>query len=94
MTLDDALELARRDHVILREERSRVLLWPSNADAAPSVRRVLARHRHEVLQLLREADIKVCSSPLWHRPYWRHAGQQQYVCGACERLLPELSKVS
>lgn len=86
MTLDDALALARQDHIALREEHSRVVLWPGTADASPTVRRVLARHRREVLALLRAADIRVCPNPLWHRSEWCYSGDQRYVCAACQRL--------
>jgi len=30
-------------------------------------------------------DVRVCVSPTWHRPYWRYAGNQRYVCEICER---------
>jgi hypothetical protein len=86
MTLDDALMLARQDYVILREDHSRVLLWPGTADAAPTVRRVVNRYNREVLQLLREGNVKTCSNPGLHRSYWKHAGQQRYICAACEQL--------
>jgi hypothetical protein len=36
--------------------------------------------------LLQWKDIRVCCSPWWHRPYWKHAGGQYYTCSICERI--------
>lgn len=37
--------------------------------------------------LLAEWDVRTCVNPQWHRRYWRHAGEQYYICAVCERMM-------
>lgn len=95
MTLEHLLrELRARHLILLFTQRGRVRLWSPNVRVPAAIRSAVRCYDDELARMIAESDILVCPSPVWHRSYWRYAGQQRYICGACERLLPEMSKAS
>jgi hypothetical protein len=48
---------------------------------------MLANDIRGALHLLAWSDIRTCVNPGWHRQYWKHAGEQYYVCEVCERMI-------
>jgi hypothetical protein len=64
-------------------------LWLSPGVSPRLKRRMLratGRHAKGLAILMRWSDIATCPAASLHRPYWYHAGNQEYRCAMCERL--------
>lgn len=87
MTYPELLTQIRLHRLILRiNARRRVVLWTPNQYVPMVTRRAITVYNQELRVLIEQSRIEVCANPTWHRKEWYHAGQQEYVCGICERL--------
>src|SRR6266852_149742 len=87
MSLDQALAYLQVTHLPLHYcERRGLGIWASQARLPSAVRQVVVKHRQHILELMSQADIRVCPAREYHRPYWKHTGAGRYVCEVCQHL--------
>ena len=86
LPLNDALKLAQGLHIILQPTPRSVNLWTTDNRIPPVLRDTIKANRVEVRKLVLQGDIRTCPNPDLHRKEWRHAGNQVYICGICQRL--------
>lgn len=91
MDFSELLTQIRIHRLILRvNRRKRVVLWSPNQYVPMATRRAIVAYNQELRKLIDAHRVEVCPNPHWHRKEWYHAGQQEYVCGICERLAPHV----
>ncbi len=93
MSLDSLLWLLREFHQVLVSPDELLCEECIPEDLRRTLKRGMRRNRRGLVVLWDWSDIGVCSSPAWHRPEWmyRHG---RFVCGACERLRPEVERAA
>jgi len=82
MSLDELLARIRLYRLLLISESE---IWPSPF-VTQELHKAMRKHRKGLRVLLRWSDIRTCASPTWHRPYWKHCGEQVYTCDVCRRI--------
>lgn len=88
--LQQALRELQQQHVILRPVGNKVDMWAPGAQVPGRLRRVVYKHRREVLQLLDLSEISTCPNPDLHRAEWDYE-LKRWCCNVCARLKAHVS---
>lgn len=81
MSFDELMQELKARRLILVSSSE---LWPDRK-ATKRLQREVKRHMGAISALMAYGDIRVCASPMLHRPYWKYIGKH-YVCEVCQRL--------
>lgn len=90
MNVEEALQLAQRQHIILIPQARTVRIWAPNTRVDRELAATIRRNQREVLRLLRLSHILTCPSPDLHRSSWDYR-VKRWCCDICVRLQKEVN---
>src|SRR5260370_34501556 len=90
--VDMLLKEVQTNHLFLLPCGECLGLWAPNIDVPLTTRRGIWQHKKSLLEMIGQADVRVCPSRDLHRKYWYHVSNQDYRCGMCEQLGPEVER--
>lgn len=88
--LQQALRELQQQHIFLRPAGRTIEMWSPGARVSERLRRVVRKHRREVLQLLDLSEISTCPNPDLHRAEWDYE-LKRWCCNVCARLKAHVS---
>lgn len=74
-------ELSARRLVLVVEDNNRIMIWSPGVKLPKPLQRAVFKHRHILIRMIADADMRVCPTPLLHKRYHKRG-----VCLACQRL--------